>query len=81
MNLCRCCAYARNTPGKEKRLCMFTGERFTEDMASWDCPGWMLGYWDEKKELPQRGSPEQFKPHDYVRNKKTMPEKMEQVKH
>lgn len=60
---------------------MFTGERFTDDRPAGDCVGWAPGCWDEKKELPQRVSPGQFKPHDYVRNKKTMPEKMEQVKH
>lgn len=81
VNLCRQCAHARKTPGKERRLCMFTGERFPDDRPAGGCAGWMPGYWDEKKELPRRGKPGQFKPHDYVRNKKTMPEKMEQVKH
>lgn len=59
MNLCRCCAYARKTPGKEKRLCMFTGERFTEDTPAGGCTGWMPGRWDEKKEMPRRDEPGQ----------------------
>ena len=59
MNLCRCCAYARKTPGKEKRLCMFTGERFTDDTPAGDCTGWVPGRWDEKKEMPRRDEPGQ----------------------
>mgnify|MGYP000462423478 CR=1 FL=1 len=52
MNLCRQCAYARKTPGKEKRLCMFTGERFTDDTPAVDCAGWMPGCRDGKREMP-----------------------------
>ena len=59
MNLCRNCAYSRRTPGKERRLWMFTGERFAEDAPADDCAGWMPGYWDEKKEMPRRGVPGQ----------------------
>lgn len=59
MNFCRCCAYARKTPGKEKHLCMFTGERFTEDTPAEGCAGWMPGRWDEKKEMPRREEPGQ----------------------
>ena len=55
-NLCRRCAHARKTPGKEKRLCMFTGERFTDDTPAGDCAGWMPGCRDGKREMPGGGT-------------------------
>ena len=52
--LCAECAYARL---KEKRslplLCMFTGERMTEErQAPNDCAGRMAGRWDEETKKP-----------------------------